>query len=380
MRDQAPQSGIVFDVVPLHSKAPMHDLPDSQRHAFLQQMPKAELHLHLDGSARAETLIEIARAEGRAIPTHDPVELARLLHPGPGVSTLRDYLRAFDITVPLMQSEEAIERIAHELIEDCAMENHLYVEVRYAPVFLTAGGLTMEQAVRAVGRGLDRASTAFGVRTRQILCAMRHLPSSEGEAVVDLAARIGDDVGVGAVDLAGAEAEFPAELHRSTFDRARAAGVPRTVHAGEAAGSESVRVALTTLHAQRLGHGTALREDAALREAVREEGVVVEVCPTSNVQTGAVPSIEDHPAAAFLREGLRVAVCTDNRTVSATTLAREFDLLIRSHRLRLDEVRQLTANAFEGAFLPDAEREALVSRALAAFDDLVAACGLSSSR
>lgn len=354
----------------------MRQLPPRQREASIAALPKAELHLHLDGSVRPATLAELARSHGVALPADDPDTLARLVHPDPNDRSLRRYLEAFDTILPVMQREDALERIAFELIEDCAAENHRYVEVRYAPVFLTRGVLDMERAVRAVHRGLKAAHAAFGIESRQILCAMRHLPVSEGIRVMDLAAelipRLEGPGSIGGVDLAGGEADHPTASHRETFAHASRLGLRTTIHAGEAAGPESVAAALDALGATRIGHGVALARDAGLRQRAREADVTIEVCPTSNVQTGAVPSIAEHPAIDFLRQGLRVAVCTDNRTVSATTLTRELELLVTAHNVTVEELRQLTANAFEAAFLPDDLRTALRTEALREFDQVTA--------
>lgn len=236
----------------------------------------------------------------------------------------------------------------------------------------------MQEAVRAVARGLEEGEEAVGLPSRQILCAMRHLGTDEGRRVVELAAEMRGEARVGAVDLAGAEAEFPAELHLETFRRAAELGIPITIHAGEAAGPESVRAAIELLGADRIGHGTALRHDAALRELVRERRIAVEICPTSNVQTRAVADMADHPGVAFLRQGLNVVVCTDNRTVSRTTLSREFAALAEAHNVSPGEIRSLTANAFGSAFLPEDTRTALTASALDEFDRLANDLGLTA--
>ena len=328
----------------------------------LRALPKAELHVHLDGSVRTTTLIELARARPVPLPTADPIELERLLV-ARDAGTLERYLAGFDLVLSVMQDASALERIAYELAVDAASEGSRYLEVRYSPILNTREGLSLEEAVEAPLRGLARAETGLGVRGTVIVCALRHLTPETSYRLAELAA-VYRGRGVVGFDLAGPEHGHPAADHRTAFALAAEAGLGITVHAGEAAGPESIAQALHDCGAQRIGHGTRLHEDPALVAQVREAGIPLEVCITSNVQTSAVPSYGAHPVRRYLDNGLVITLNTDNRLISGTTLTEE--LRKAHHHLGFGwlELRAVTRAAFANAFLPEGERANLV----AAFD------------
>lgn len=344
----------------------LRDLADPE--TFLRSVPKAELHLHLDGSIRTSTILSLASELGVALPTTDPDRLDALLQPGEHCESLEQYLEAFAITTAVLRTEGAVERVAFEIVEDAHADGVTYLEVRYSPLFMMDHGLSMEATVRAVARGFARGQAAFGVVARQIICAMRDRAPEVTHALARDAARIGESAAIAAFDLAGAEAPFPPEAHAAGFLSAREGLLRATVHAGEAAGPPSIANAIHRLGAERLGHGVTLREDDALRAYVRDRGILVEACPTSNVQTRAVASFADHPALAFLREGLRVTLCTDNTGVSATTLTQEYLRIARASDLRVDEARTMILHAFDAAFAPREQRERLRQAAAERFD------------
>ena len=274
--------------------------------------------------------------------------------------SLERYLAAFDLTLAVMQDAPALERIAYELAADAAAEGVRVLEVRYSPVLNTRRGLSLADAVEAPLRGLARAEAELGIRGSVIVCALRHLQPALSLRLAELAAHYRGR-GVVGFDLAGPERGHPARTHRAAFAVAAEAGLGITVHAGEADGPESIRQALDECHARRIGHGTRLLEDRALLARVREQRLPLEVCITSNVQTGAVPSYERHPLRRYLDEGLVVTLNTDNRLVSGTTLTEE---LWKAHRyLGLDwaELATVTRMAFESAFQSDGINRSLAS-------------------
>lgn len=336
-------------------------------------IPKVELHLHLDGSVRPETLWQLLQESRRdGISEQDPfkdltsfIDVRNWIEVGDDCGSLAEYLSRFELPLAVMQSAEALERIAYELVSDVAKENVRYFEVRYAPILHTREGLTMEETARAVLAGLGRGERAFGVRTGLIACCMRHVDPADNVEMVRQMAALKDE-GVVAIDLAGDEAAFPAELHLEAFNLAREIGFPVTVHAGEARGAGEMRYAIETLGAKRLGHGVRLEDDAELMERVIAEGITLDMCPVSNVQTKAVPSLAEHPLRRYLEAGVRITVSTDNRTVSATSLAHEYERIAADLGVTPEQIKQMILYAAEAAYLPDEERRQLVEELKAA--------------
>lgn len=326
----------------------------------LKAMPKAELHVHLDGSLRPETMLELAAEQGVPLPVEDdPKALADFMHVG-DATDLVGYLERFALTLSVMQTDDALERIAYELAEDAAAENVRYIEVRFSPVLNTEEGLTLEQALEAPLRGLKRAFDDFGIISGVIVCAIRNMEPTVG---LDLARLAVDymDRGVVAFDLAGAEAGHPASRHAAAFDYAAANNLPITIHAGEAWGPDSIGEAVHRCHARRIGHGTRLGEDEDLLAFVRDFRIPLEVCPISNVQTGATRSIETHPIRPYYDRGVVVTVSTDNRMMSGTNLTDEYWRLHESLGFTWPELVDLTRMGFQSAFLPYPEKIALMT-------------------
>jgi adenosine deaminase len=327
---------------------------------LLERLPKTELHVHLDGSLRPETMIELAREYQQELPTWDADELREHMHVK-DARNLVDYLARFDTTLSVMQTEAALERIAYELAEDNAKENVRYMEVRFSPVLNINGGLTLDQAVDAPLRGLRRAEKDFGIRTAVIICGIRNMSP---ETSMDLADLTVDhrDRGVIAFDLAGAEYNYPAKKHREAFYKIVNANIAATIHAGEAYGPESIHQALHYCNANRIGHGTRLFEDPVLMQYVNDFRIPIEICLTSNVQTKAVNSFEEHPLRLYYDEGLVVTLNTDNRLMSGTTVTDEY---LRAHHylaFTWDELCDIAVMGFQSAFLPYQEKMALVER------------------
>lgn len=328
----------------------------------LDRLPKAELHVHLDGSLRPATMIALARERGIALPADTPEALAaHMVVPVGG--DLVAYLKRFETTVALMQDGEALERIAYELVADHAAEGVRWVEARFCPALCTREGLAADQVIDAALAGLRRAEREHPIRAALIVCALRSEPGVASCEMAELAVAYAGR-GVCGFDLAGAEAGHPVLQHVDAFDRAAEAGLPITIHAGEAYGPDSIRQAIERGHARRIGHGTRLGEDPELLEEVRSRGIPLEVCLTSNVQTGVVARVADHPARDYLRHGVAVCLSTDNRLMSGVTLTREYEHARDALGLTWQELVRVARAGFEHAFAS----EELRGEMLAAFD------------
>ncbi len=332
---------------------------------WVMGLPKLDLHVHLDGSLRLETVKDLAEGLPAEERVSLPIDLARSVTP-PLHCTLEEYLRAFEVTVALLQTAEALERAAYELCEDAARENVVYIEIRYAPLLHLRAGLSPREAVVAVLSGMQRAEKDLGIKTGLILCALKHESTERSMEAAQLAAQY---VGKGVVgfDLAGPERGFPPRLHREAIEMTRDAGVHVTLHAGEGCCPEHIREALD-LGAERIGHGVYLYQDEVTERRVAEEGIPLEVCPTSNLQiSGFMRTLADHPLKRYLDRGIRVTVNTDNRLMSRTTSTDELFRLIEAFGLGREEVRRLLLYSAEAAFLEEGERRALRDRVEEAF-------------
>lgn len=324
---------------------------------FLRDLPKAELHVHLDGSLRPSTMIELAEEQDRidVLPAREPDELAERMS-GHDVRNLEEYISRFEVSLALLQRADALERVAYELAEDLAAENVRYAEIRYSPILSTREGLPLERTVEAPLRGLSRAEERLGIRMALIVCGIRNMDPTTSRRLADLTVSY-KNRGVVAFDLAGAEYNYPAKKHREAFYRVINANMATTIHAGEAFGPESIHQALHYCRANRIGHGTRLHEDPDLMDYIRDFRIPLEICLTSNVQTGAVASCAEHPLRRYFEAGLHVCLNTDNRLVSATTLIDEY--WKAHHHLGFDrsELVRMARMAFEAAFLPWDEKQ-----------------------
>jgi adenosine deaminase len=344
--------------------------------ALLEALPKAELHVHLDGSLRPGTMLELTREAGVPLPASDAASLAQVMRADDSAD-LVEYLRRFDWTLAVMQTPEAMERIAYELAVDLAAENVRYAEIRYSPLLNTREGMSLDEAVAAPLRGLDRAAAETGIRTGLILCAIRSFEPALSIEMAELAVSW-KGKGVVGFDLAGAEAGYPPRKHRDAFDLAAFANLPVTIHAGEAFGPESIHQALHQCGARRIGHGTRLEEDPDLMAYLTDFRVPLEICLTSNVQTRVAPTFAHHPLRRYFDAGLVVTLSTDNRLVSGTTMTQEFELAHRHHGFTWEELVEINRMGFQSAFLPHREREALLSAVdaeIAALEEEAAAEG-----
>jgi adenosine deaminase len=336
----------------------------------IRKWPKAELHCHLDGSLRLETMLDLAREQDKPqLLPDDTVEgLESVLKKIDDSETLEDYLAWFRYTIPLMQNYDALRRIAYELAEDCARENVRHLEVRYGPILHTEDGLSLEEVNDAVLAGLEDARQDFGISTGVIICGLRDRFESASLRQAELAVAYRKR-GVVGFDLAGGEAGNPPKHHLHAFYYARNALVNLTIHAGESWGPDSIRQALFFCGAHRIGHGTTLRQDPDLLAYFVDHQIPLEICPTSNVQTHVVPSIEAHPLTEYVRAGVPVTINTDNRLFSRTTVSDELHRIHTQCGITVEELVQITLNGFRYAFLPHEERLTLLDEARDWFSD-----------
>jgi adenosine deaminase len=333
--------------------------------AVLKRFPKVLLHEHLDGVLRPQTLIELAKSSGYAgLPTENPQELAEWFHQGANQGSLPKYLEGFAHTIAVMQTEEALERAAYEQAEDLREDGVVYFETRFAPIFHTQKGLSHQQVVSAVLKGLERGRKDFVISSGLIICAMRNMDVSRdmAELAVDFRER-----GVVGFDLAGEEGGFPPKKHVDAFHYIQRQNFNITIHAGEGFGKESIWQAIQYCGAHRIGHGTRLIDDIAvadgravklgnLAQYVLDKRIPLEICLLSNVHTGAAPSLAEHPFKILYQEKFRVTLNTDNRLMSDTTMTKEFQAATDTFGLALDDFEKITINAMKSAFLPYDQR------------------------
>ncbi|MDQ6752682.1 MAG: adenosine deaminase [Actinomycetota bacterium] len=368
---------------------PAHEtLPATDVSFDLRTLPKVSLHDHLDGGLRPSTIIELAQAAGHRLPSTDPVALGQWFQESADSGSLVRYLETFDHTIAVMQTREGLVRVAREFVEDLADDGVVYGEVRWAPEQHLTQGLSLDEVVDAVQEGLEAGVEAVEesgrhIQVGQLITAMRH--ADRGQEIAELAVRHRNSGAVG-FDIAGAEEGFLPSRFKDAFTYLAENNFPATVHAGEAAGLESIQDALVHGRALRLGHGVRIAEDIQveftpsedpdddgdtvgvvtlgyLAAWVRDRGIALEICPSSNLQTGAIASfgdtVDDHPVDLLYQTGFRVTINTDNRLMSGVTLTDEFELLVETFDYDMDDLLALTLNAAEAAFLPLEEREAL---------------------
>lgn len=335
---------------------------------LLRRIPKAELHCHLDGSVRPATLLALGAEYGVAMPRQTPDALAAYMHVL-DARHLEDYLARFEVTLAVMQTEAALERIAYELALDAWADGVRYLEVRYCPKLNQQQGLSLDATVAAPLRGLARAERETGIVARLLITALRTHDPRASDELAELAVAF-KGRGVAGFDLAGAEKGFPASAHQRAFEHARAHGVACTCHAGEGDGADSIADALHRCGAQRVGHATRLLEDHALVDFVGANRIPLELCLTSNVQTRVAETYAVHPLRRYFDWGLNVVLNTDNRLMSAVTLTDEYEAANVHLGFTLDELCTVALNGFRSGFLPDDEKAALVARMTAEVDAL----------
>ncbi len=349
-------------------------------YSTLQSLPKVELHDHLDGGLRPQTIVELALEEGVALPREaqdsagraDPSSLASWLHRGANRKDLSLYLEGFGTAVSVLQTSYALRRAASEALEDLAAQGVVYAEIRFAPILHQEKGLNLEEIVDSVLKGLEEGKREHGVEYGLILCAMRHMTHSLEIAELAVAYR---GRGVVGFDIAGDEHGHPPKKHLEAFQYIHRNNFNITIHAGEAFGPESIWQSLQYCGAHRIGHGTRLIEDTAvsggeivkmgtLSQYILDKRIPMEVCLSSNIQTGAAPSLEAHPFPLFFRSSFRLSLCTDNRLMSNTTQTQEMELAVRHFGLTLSDLERLVINGMKSAFAPYHRRVELIFRTI----------------
>lgn len=337
----------------------------------IKALPKVLLHDHLDGGLRPATIVELAQESGYdALPASDAESLGSWFRQAADSGSLERYLETFEHSVAVMQTADQLRRVASECAQDLAADGVVYAEVRYAPEQHLEGGLTLEEVVEAVNAGFRDGEQAGGGRivVRALLTAMRH--AAKSTEIAQLAVRYRDD-GVAGFDIAGAEAGFPPTRHLDAFEYLQRENAHFTIHAGEAFGLPSIWEAIQWCGAERLGHGVRIVDDITdfgqpgeklglLAAYVRDRRIPLEMCPSSNLQTGAADSIAEHPITRLKDLRFRVTVNTDNRLMSGTSMSREMQLLVDEAGWTVDDLRWATINAMKSAFLPFDERLSII--------------------
>lgn len=327
---------------------------------IIKACPKVLTHDHLDGGLRPETVIELAKEEKVELPENDPVRLSEWFFRGANKGSLKEYLEGFSITTGVMQTEQALYRVAFEMMEDMKNDGVAYVETRFSPLFHTKRGLSYDQIVEAVIRGLKDGARKFGNKFGLIICAMRNTSPKRSVEMAELAVRFRSQ-GVVGFDLAGDEIGHPPKNHLEAFHYIQRNNFYITIHAGEAFGKESIWQALQFCGTHRIGHGINLKHDimdqdgkiiemGSLAQYVLDRRVPLEMCLSSNLHTGSVPHLRYHPFPIFYRNGFRVTLNTDNRLMSRTTLTEEFFLAVKQYNLTLRDCERLSLNAMKSAF------------------------------
>ncbi len=323
--------------------------------SVFERLPKTDLHVHLDGSMRLSTVLDLGKQQGVELPATDVDGLRAAMNIGANTGSLVEYLKAFDTTLSVLQTQDALYRAAFELAQDAAAENVRYMEVRYAPMLHTRQGLRLTQVVETVLKGLHAAEVDHGIASRLILCGIRNINPSSSLEMAELVVAY-KNRGVVGFDLAGAEDDHPAKDHQESFALVRKNNINVTIHAGEAYGPASIAQAVHTCGAHRVGHGCRLREDGDLLHYVVDHRIPLECCPSSNVQTGAVRSLASHPMRLYYNLGSRVTANTDNRLMTDTTVSKELWLMHTEMGFSLGDIKQVILNGFKSAFMPFHEK------------------------
>jgi adenosine deaminase len=330
---------------------------------LLRRLYKAELHCHLDGSIRVSTVIELALDQNVELPSYNETELRKKIAVGEDCKSLEEYLIAFDITLRVLQQTNAITRVMYEVCEDAKDDGVRYLEVRFSPILHMNKGLNLSQVMEAICEGQFLAERKLGIIVRIIVCGMRQMPASISTQLAGIAWRYRNK-GVCGFDLAGPEHGFSAKIHRAAFSMIRHRCLNVTLHSGEGAGWESIEDSIQSCGVNRIGHGVKLIQNEKLLQVVANRRIAIEVCPTSNLQTKAVESLEAHPIRKFFDAGIIVVPCCDNWTVSNVTLSGEYELIQRQYGFDVAEILRLMDNGFASAFLEPSGRYFLRQDAL----------------
>ncbi|MGG5463186.1 adenosine deaminase [Clostridium sp. B9] len=324
----------------------------------LLNLPKIELHCHLDGSLRVETAIELAKKEGIKLESYDYDKVKELLVIPENCSSLDEYLRRFDLPVSILQKSENLERVAFELMEDANKENVKYIEIRFAPLFHLEQGMTQEEVIESVIKGIRRAEEIYDIKGNVILSCLRHHSVDSVYEVIEAGKKfIGK--GVVAIDLAGCELKDFVKPYEEVMRVAREAGFRVTIHAGETGYGKNVKDAIELLGAERIGHGLFIFNDEEAYNLVKDKGVTLEMCPKSNIDTKGVKEYVEHPIYKYHKDDIKVNLSTDNRTVSNITLTEEFSNVNEAFHISFEDYKKIYLNSVDAAFCTEEVKETL---------------------
>lgn len=314
-----------------------------------EKLPKIELHCHLDGSVRPSTIIELANIKNIDIPSKNIQEIKNMMVAPKDCKSLDEYLKRFELPGLIMQDEDSLERIAFELMEDASKENIVYIEIRFAPLLHINKGLNTKEVIESVLKGIKKAESIYDIKGNLILSCMRTMSVESSYDVIEAGKEYLNN-GVVAVDLCSSENEQFCEKFEEPIALARSYGYRVTIHAGETGIGENVYDAITLLKAERIGHGVFIKDCERAYNLVKENNVTLEMCPTSNLQTKAIKNIENYPLNNFHKDGIKVSLNTDNRTVSDIDLTNEYNIIFNNFEMSEDDYKTIYLNSVEASF------------------------------
>ena len=322
----------------------------------MNKLPKIELHCHLDGSVRVETVIDIAKKENIDMTSYDSEKVSELLRVPSNCTSLVEYLKKFEIPNKIMQTKESLKRVTFELLEDAHKENIKYMEIRFAPILHTNKGLSIKEVIKSVINGINYAEEKYDIKANLILGCMRNMSENDAILVINEGKEFLGK-GVVAVDLCGPENENFSEEYKNAINLARSYGYRVTIHAGEAASGKNVVEAINLLGAERIGHGINIKDMKEAYELVKNKKITLEMCPTSNIHTKAIDSMKQYPFYSFYKDGISVTLNTDNRTVSNIDLTNEINLIKDNFNMTIDEYKDIYLNTVESTFADEKTKD-----------------------
>ena len=323
---------------------------------MINKLPKIELHCHLDGSVRVDTIIDIAKKEGIKLDSYKRCDIEKLVQVPNDCTSLNEYLKRFDLPNKVMQSSENIKRITFELLEDAQKENIKYIEIRFAPLLHLQKGLSIEEVIQSAIDGINQAQRIYDIKGNIILSCMRNMSEDDAILLIEKGRKFLNK-GVVAIDLAGPEEEGFANKYKRAIELARSYGYNITIHAGEAVSAQNVIDAINILKAQRIGHGVRIKDMKDAYDLVKKTGVVLEMCPTSNIQTKAIECLNKYPLYDFYKDGIKLSINTDNRTVSNIDLSNEIKVISDEFNMSKEKYKDIYLNTIDAIFADESTKK-----------------------
>lgn len=325
------------------------------------ELPKIELHCHLDGSLRVDSVLEEIKIQNIDVSDNDLNNIDKILKAPQDCNSLVEYLSAFDMPLKVLQSKRAIRRFTFEVFEDAYNENIVYLELRFAPILHTQNGLSMKEVISSAIDGMNDAKDKYDIEGGLILCCMKNFSEEDAIKTIESGKEFLKK-GVCAVDLAGPEDEGFSYKFVNAMNLAKNYGYNITIHAGEAGSAQNVDDAINILHADRIGHGVRSIESEEVYKLVKDKNILLEICPTSNLQTKTVKSLESHPLIEYFKDDAIFSINTDNRTVSGTTESEEYSIVSKLVGMNIDDYRKMYYNTVGAIFAPDKVKQKLLNR------------------